>query len=567
MTNRYSSGPDKLRLRKLYRDFSSPQILEDVASCRGYLKELKKILSKKLSLAGVESYISVANDFILLADKLYAYARLNLYLNTSNDDALRLQRKAATLKRNFLFIETKVADRLSLQQIEKLACKSRIIFAHKNYLTNLVRYKPIKWQSPKGNNAEARYLERVSGQPLSIRGRNYGIDVSSFDPKDGGVNSQEYFSARNAYFLKIQDDVAAALASVKNATLSITKSAKEKDPLSLSLRSAKISKTAVKNLMCTIKDHREIFRKFLDLPCLQHTSEETQFTLQEIRQIVVSSFHAFDENLGNFADKAFKNNFIDFSVSPSRMIGSRHLKVLALKESRIVSRYNGTIKNIFDVAHELGHAFQNHCIMEFETPLNSNIPVSTCEVGAIFCELVVFDYLITNPHFGKRRLFVYDTFLGYLAQAILGVYARFIFEQRLFETVQKNKQRIKAEEVSALMAQMQKNAFNNDDWIDRFLWIYKPHFYSVSEPYYSYPYALGVLFALTIFNREHGCTKSIKARRIYELFQKSGAISAIEFARTLEINLSDPHCFDKAFNWIKDSISAFYLLRGIKKAS
>jgi len=107
---------------------------------------------------------------------------------------------------------------------------------------------------------------------------------------------------------------------------------------------------------------------------------DRQWTFDEARSFVVEKLSIFSKELGQFINNAFDKNWIDAEVRQGKRGGAFCESIKAIKESRVLMSFDGTLDNVLTIAHELGHAFHNYCLKD-ETPLNSSTPATLAETA------------------------------------------------------------------------------------------------------------------------------------------------------------------------------------------
>lgn len=551
---------DKLNLSKIYSDFSSQNINNDISKINIFFSELEKLSNDCMTIYILEDFLCISNNVTLLMDKLYAFARLNLYLNTNNSDAINLLRKMEKLELLFKKVQKPFIKLLSHKLIEEYSTVSTYIGKHKYYLLQLLQNHNSDIDLIYDSSYEQDYNKLISSQKITIDKKDYPINLTLYDLFNNielKKIGKEYIALRNNLFDKNSILYFNIFYNIKKETINMASSLGYSSPLDMSLSYAGFSKEMLEILLNTIQENKNIFSKFL-FTDFNTISDNTIYTITEAQKIIIDSFEVFDSSLSKLAISMFNNNFLDLSNAKNKIIGSCHLKILTLKESRIVGHFTGTIKDIFQIAHEFGHAYQNNVIMNSQTPLNSNVPTSTCEIISLFCELLVLDYLLKNTKGKYEKRMILNYFITYSMQAILDVYSRFLFEDDVFELISKKASPVSYNELNNLMVSSQKNAYNNIDiFIDKYLWIYKPHFYSVSIPYYNYSYALGILYALLLFDKYTTMNKKEFLSSFKEFCELSACLSISDLSLKFNINLSDSSCFYNSFLQLNNLINKF----------
>jgi len=543
-------------ITNIYKSFEDINISEDIKKSNAYVSENIKLLSNKIDIHNLEKILLNLNNTSVLINKLYSYSYLNLYLNTKNQNAQKLINKVNFINKSFKLIEAKLGKKLSLDIINRYSTKSMYILEHKFYLNNLISSNSI-CDFNYNSNLEYTYNEK-SSKKININNTNYSINKTIYDLIfDKSLNdfSFEYLKKRELFFCENSDFFSNILTQIKKESICLASNLGYDSPLQMSFSNSGLNYKNISILINSIKDNKYIFNTFINTNS-EYINYNKKYSKNEIKNIILNSFSKFHPSLFDFSKKMFDNNFMDFDYSENKFNGTTHLKVLSLKESRIIGQPSDNIKSIFQIAHEIGHAYQCNLIMNSKTALNCEIPNSICEIISILCELLVFDYLLDTVTDTNEKKYILFYFINYFMQALLDVYSRFIFEHKIFELV-KDKSNLNFTILNNIMAESQQNAYSNYKYVDKFLWIYKPHFYSISTPYYNYPYAFGLLYSIIIFLQYKKCESNF-----YENFVQfcinSGCMSINNLSEYFNINLSDTYCYTDSYNYIKKIIDLYF---------
>ena len=175
--------------------------------------------------------------------------------------------------------------------------------------------------------------------------------------------------------------------------------------------------------------------------------------------------------------------------------------VPAVKQSRVLTNFDGSLDQVSTVAHELGHAFHNHCIYQAgKTMLQSQTPMTLAETASIMNETIVQSAILSRAASDEEALGILETGLIGDSQVIVDIYSRFLFESEVFK--RRAKAELSADELCEIMAWSQKEAYGDgldERYLQPYMWTWKPHYYSVGLPFYNFPYAFGLLFGVGLY--------------------------------------------------------------------
>ena len=331
---------------------------------------------------------------------------------------------------------------------------------------------------------------------------------------DADVRERAY-KVEQATFEEMKEALAACLNGVKGEVNTLDRKRGREDSLHSSIDAARIDRQTLDAMMGAIQDSLPMFRdyhqakaKHLGMEKLPWWSlfapvgsVDKTYTFEEARDIVLTNFATFSPELAEFARNAFDKNWIDALQRPGKRGGAYCMEINGVKESRIMSNFDGSFDQVMTLAHELGHAFHNYCAFQAnKTPLQSNTPMTLAETASIMCETIVLNALIAKTEDPQAELAILETSISGDAQTIVDIYSRFLFEREIFE--RRKQSTLSADEISEIMLQAQRNSYGDGidpEVMNKFAWTWKPHYYSTGLSFYNYPYAFGNLFAKGLY--------------------------------------------------------------------
>ncbi len=214
---------------------------------------------------------------------------------------------------------------------------------------------------------------------------------------------------------------------------------------------------------------------------------------------IMSQFHAFSDRMGNLAEKAFEQNWIEAENREGKRQGGFCAEMPLSKQTRIFLTYQGTMHDVVTIAHELGHAYHDSILHE-EPAFAQKKGMSLAETASTFAENLVIDAAIDNASSAEDKLALLEMQITNGILYLLTVPMSYRFELKLYE--QRQQKMLTAADIVSL--------FNEEQ--DRFLgghfeshfpyrWIATAHFYMTDKPFYNFPYTFGFLFSNGIYEK------------------------------------------------------------------
>ena len=230
------------------------------------------------------------------------------------------------------------------------------------------------------------------------------------------------------------------------------------------------------------------------------TPEDSKsYTIEEAHDILIENFKPFSTEIADLIDTAFKDNWIDFYPRPGKVGGAFCSNLPFLKQSRVLTNYDGSFSDIVTLAHELGHAYHGHCI-EHHSMLNTGYTMPVAETASTFNETVIMNSAIENAETNAQKAALIESMLQDVTQVICDIHSRYEFENEVVD--RRANEFLFADQLKEIMLKAQKNAYGpglDPEVLHPYMWVCKSHYYSAGLNFYNFPYAFGCLFAKGLY--------------------------------------------------------------------
>ncbi|MCS7010473.1 MAG: M3 family oligoendopeptidase [Anaerolineales bacterium] len=328
---------------------------------------------------------------------------------------------------------------------------------------------------------------------------------------DESVRKRAYEAELKAWE-SVREPLAACLNGVKGWANTLNRRRGRTDALHQALDLARIDRSTLEAMLSAMQASFPTFRRYFaakarrlgkeklawwDIFAPLGESKQT-FTFEEAHEFIVRNFASFSTELAEFADHAFKNRWIDAEQREGKRGGAFCMGVPGVKESRILCNFDGSLDQVSTIAHELGHAFHNHCAYQAgKTEMQQETPMTLAETASILCETIVMEALLKETTDSQAQLAILETQLIGDAQVIVDIYSRFLFEKEVFERRQTAE--LSPDELCEIMERAQKSTYGDLAAYHPYMWTWKPHYYYGGLPFYNFPYAFGLLFGIGLY--------------------------------------------------------------------
>lgn len=360
------------------------------------------------------------------------------------------------------------------------------------------------------------------------------------------------YEAENKAWEEVKETLAACMNGVKGETLTLDKKRGREDAVHASLDFARIDRATLDAMLGAMKDSFPMFERYFKhkakllgkkkLPWWDVFAPmgktDKVYSWDEARDFIVSNFNKFSPELGAFAKRAFDKKWIDAEQREGKRGGAFCMGLQGVKESRVLSNFDGSFDQVSTLAHELGHAFHNECAWQAgKTPIQQNTPMTLAETASIMCETIVTEAVLEQVTDPQEILAVLEAQMNNASQVVVDIYSRYLFEKEVFE--RRAKSELSADDLNDIMERAQKAAYGDGldpKYLQKFMWTWKPHYYSSGFSFYNYPYAFGLLFATGLYAiyQKRGA-EFVPAYK--ELLATTGEARAAELADKFGINI------------------------------
>jgi oligoendopeptidase F len=116
------------------------------------------------------------------------------------------------------------------------------------------------------------------------------------------------------------------------------------------------------------------------------------------------------------------------------------------------------------------------------------------------CETIVSQASLKEAKSDDERLAILEAKLVGDSQVIVDIYSRYLFEKEVFE--RREKSELSADDLCEIMENAQKATYGDgldENNLQKWMWTWKPHYYSAGLSFYNFPYAFGLLFGTGLY--------------------------------------------------------------------
>ena len=361
-------------------------------------------------------------------------------------------------------------------------------------------------------NADLKFPEITNEKGEKVQITN-GRFVPLEESKDRSVR-KEVFEKFYETFGNFKNTSASLYAGQVKQLMFYARARKYSSTLEAAVDGNNVSPEVYKNLVEAVNDnldkmHRyvRLRKKLLELDELHMydiyvpivKDYDAKYTIEEAKELVLKAVEPLGTNYVNLIRKAFAERWIDVVENEGKRNGAYSSGVYGV-HPYVLLNFNGTLDNVFTLAHEMGHAMHSYFSNEAQNYLDSRYKIFVAEVASTTNEVLLMEYMLKNAKDSKER--------AYLLNHYMDSFKGTVFRQTMFAEFEKTSNEMAEggeplthENLTKLYLDLNKKYYGeamiSDDLIG-YEWMRIPHFY---YNFYVYQYATGFSAAVAIANR------------------------------------------------------------------
>ncbi len=276
-----------------------------------------------------------------------------------------------------------------------------------------------------------------------------------------------------------------------------------------------------------------------------------RYTFAEALQLVDEGYRSFSPRLADLARQVIDERHLDAEVRKNKADGAFCYGVLPDLTPWVLVSFDGRIRDVSTLAHELGHAV--HAMMAADhSPLTFHASLPLAETASVFGEMLLTDRMLAEEDDPAVHRTLLNTFLS-------DSYAT-IVRQAYFVLFEKEAHRLIHE--GATVDQLNERYLANlreqfGDAVDldeafRYEWLAIPHIYFV--PFYCYAYAFGQLLVLALYRKYKAMGREAFEPLYLRILAHGGATPPEQVLREAGFDMHDPAFWQGGFDLIAEML-------------
>lgn len=547
----------KWAIEDLYKD--DEDCKRDYELLKSRIPELTKFRGRLGESAEVLlSMQKLSDELNQLLEKVYVYANQRLHENTDNSTYQNLASQAqgllVELSESLSFVEPELME-LPDGIIETFLDENEELLVYRQYFENIIRQKkhvlPTEQEqllaamgevaeSPKDifsmfNNADIRFPEITGedGYPVQV---THGRYMSLMQSRNRQVR-KDAFEAMYGVYGDWRNTLAAMYrANVKQEAF-LAKAHKYTSDLEAALDGSHIPVKVYDQLIEAVHESMPLMYRYMKLrkkllgveelhmydlyvPVIEQDHSEIPF--EQAKKTVLEGLAPMGEEYLHLLREGFDHGWIDVYENQGKRTGAYSWGAYGT-HPYVLLNYQGTLHDVFTLAHEMGHALHSWYSDEHQPYIYAGYRIFVAEVASTCNEALLIHYLMEQSKKAgdrKKTMYLMNYFLEQFRTTLFRqtMFAEF---EKITHGLQEQGETLTADRLCEIYYDLNKLYFGEEICVDQEIameWARIPHFYT---PFYVYQYATG--FSAAIALSKQILEQGAPAVEQYKKFLKGGS--------------------------------------------
>lgn len=556
-TRKEADARYKWAIEDLYKDDEDWK--RDYELLKSRIPELTKFRGRLGESAEVLlSMQKLSDELNQLLEKVYVYANQRLHENTDNSTYQNLASQAqgllVELSESLSFVEPELME-LPDGIIETFLGENEELSAYRQYFENIIRQKkhvlPTEQEqllaamgevaeSSKDifsmfNNADIRFPEITGedGHPVQV---THGRYMSLMQSRNRQVR-KDAFEAMYGVYGDWRNTLAAMYrANVKQEAF-LAKAHKYTSDLEAALDGSHIPVKVYEQLIEAVHESMPLMYRYMKLrkkllgveelhmydlyvPVIEQDHSEIPF--EQAKKTVLEGLAPMGEEYLHLLREGFDHGWIDVYENQGKRTGAYSWGAYGT-HPYVLLNYQGTLHDVFTLAHEMGHALHSWYSDERQPYIYAGYRIFVAEVASTCNEALLIHYLMEQSKKAgdqKKTMYLMNYFLEQFRTTLFRqtMFAEF---EKITHGLQEQGETLTADRLCEIYYDLNKLYFGEEICVDQEIameWARIPHFYT---PFYVYQYATG--FSAAIALSKQILEQGAPAVEQYKKFLKGGS--------------------------------------------
>ncbi|MGN7469053.1 oligoendopeptidase F [Brevibacillus sp. SAFN-007a] len=469
-------------------------------------------------LAAFDDYVALMR----LNDKAYVYANMSLDVNSANADLQKLADRAEKMytlvSEKTAWIQPEIVAIPDEKMKSLLADKS--LAPYKLFIEDMLRTKPhslstemeelLAKSSPLGNAPTNIYsmlskdvkfpkIKDEQGKEVQLTRANF---ISYLESKDQRVR-RDAFKAYYSALIDFQDSFAQTLAAKVKGDNFYAQARNYKSALEASLTPNNIPTKVYDELIDTVNDNLPLLHRYIalkkkmlgvkelhmyDIYVPIVPSDDKYISFEEGKKIVADGLKAMGDDYVKVLSEGLDGGWVDVYSTDDKRTGAYQWGAYDT-HPYVLLNYQGTLDDVYTIAHEMGHAMQSYYTNKNQPYISSNYPTFTAEVASTMNETLLFKSMYAQAKTKEEKMYLLNHYLENFRSTLFRQTQFAEFEKAIHEKEQAGES-LNAEAIKKIYLDINQKYYGKDMVSDEEIameWARVSHFFNYK--YYVYQYS------------------------------------------------------------------------------
>ncbi|MDF2868470.1 MAG: yjbG [Anaerocolumna sp.] len=359
------------------------------------------------------------------------------------------------------------------------------------------------------NNADIKFptIEDEEGKQVEITHGRFIAFLESADPRV----RRDAFKNLYATYVKNKNTLAAIYSANVKKDAFFAKARKFPSAMAMKLYGSNIPAEVYKNLIESVHEKMPLMHRYVALrkklmgvdelhmydlytPIIKDV--DTKYSFEEAKKLVVEGLKPLGERYRKVLLEGFSDRWIDIYENEGKRSGAYSWGAYGT-HPYVLLNYNGSLDNVFTLAHEMGHALHSYFSDNAQPITYAGYKIFVAEVASTCNEALLMEYLLSKTEDKKQKAYLINHFLEQFRTTLYRQTMFAEFEMLVHEKALKG-EALTAENLSAQYKELVSLYYGKDIVVDdeiAYEWARIPHFYTA---FYVYQYATGYSAAIAL---------------------------------------------------------------------
>ncbi|MEM3007062.1 MAG: M3 family oligoendopeptidase [Candidatus Nitrosotenuis sp.] len=577
----------KWSLTELVADHKSTDFTKQISALQEKVQRFEKIKGSLKSDIEPQNFFSIIKNIEEIsedANRLTGYASLLYAANTQSDEATSLLTKmtklSSEIENKMIFFDLwwkRQIDDANATRLMQDAGNLREYLRHKRLLAKHSLSEPeekiINTLDVTGPTALVKLYDKITNAfeyIITINGKKRKLSREELIVFVHSTNAKTREMAYKTLLTRFAENKGVLGEIYQNLVLNWKDEGieirKYSSPISIRNIANDVDDQTVQSLLDVCKKNSNVFYRFfsykakkLGLKKLRRYDlyapatkklKEKNYSYQKAVTLVLESLSKFSPQLAEYAKSVFVQNHIDSEIRPGKRDGAFCSTISPKITPYVLINYTGKTKDVFTLAHELGHAIHSKAASK-QSILVSEAPLPLAETASTFSELLLYDNISDQMSDDEKKIIlsekIDDLYATIMRQAFFTIFEIDAHKQIADGTT--------VEEISKTYFVNLKTQFANSIELSKDFaieWSCIPHFFHT--PFYCYAYSFGNLLSLSLYQRYKKEGGSFEKTYV-EILASGGSKKPEDLLRERGIDISSASFWQDGFDYIKSQVN------------